>query len=147
MILVSRCRAHIHTNPNCSALNSGAGSLAVGELIGAAFFIVTVVAGGMAVVQPFRANRAVYLRDVIFFAGAVAMVGWIVYDQNIHLYEAVGLIMYYVVYVAVVVGSTWWKNRRRPKVVIQPAEEAPVNPLTATEYTPLIHRDTLTREL
>ncbi|KAI8579591.1 hypothetical protein K450DRAFT_241738 [Umbelopsis ramanniana AG] len=126
-----------------SALNSGSGSLAVGELVGAAFFIVTVVAGGMAIIQPFRAKRVVILRDVTFFTGAVAIVGWIVYDQKIYLYEAVGLILYYALYVVVVVGSIWWKNRRRPKVVIQPADEAPVSPLVATENTPLISKDSI----
>ncbi|KAH8555752.1 Sodium/calcium exchanger protein-domain-containing protein [Umbelopsis sp. PMI_123] len=95
-----------------SALNSGSGSLAVGELIGAAFFIVTVVAGGMALIHPFRAKRMVFLRDVTFFTGAVAVVGWIVYDQKIYLTEAAGLIFYYILYVAVVVGSTWWKNKQ-----------------------------------
>jgi sodium/potassium/calcium exchanger 6 len=120
----------------------------VGELVGAAFFIVTVVAGGMAVIQPFHAKRVVFIRDVTFFTGAVAIVGWIVYDHEIHLFEALGLVMYYCLYVEVVVGMTWWKHRRRLKVVIQPAEEVPpISPLTATEYTPLIHEDHQPREL
>ncbi|KAG2187793.1 hypothetical protein INT44_005483 [Umbelopsis vinacea] len=127
-----------------SALNSGSGSLAVGELVGAAFFIVTVVAGGMAIIQPFRAKRVVILRDVTFFTGAVTIVGWIVYDQKIYLYEAVGLILYYALYVVVVVGSVWWKSKRSPKVVLQPADEAPISPLlVVTENTPLISKDSI----
>ncbi|KAG2180898.1 hypothetical protein INT43_008478 [Umbelopsis isabellina] len=125
-----------------SALNSGSGSLAVGELVGAAFFIVTVVAGGMAIIHPFRAKKVVFLRDVTFFTGAVAIVGWISYDQKIHLYEAIGLILYYLLYVISVVGTTWWKNRRRVKVVIErePIEEAISSSTPPTERTPLIRK-------
>ncbi|CAM0136688.1 unnamed protein product [Umbelopsis sp. WA50703] len=125
-----------------SALNSGSGSLAIGELVGAAFFIVTVVAGGMAIIHPFRAKKVVFLRDVTFFTGAVAIVGWISYDQKIHLYEAIGLVLYYVLYVISVVGTTWWKNRGRVKVIVErePIEEA-ISPLSPpTERTPLIRK-------
>jgi Ca2+/Na+ antiporter len=107
---------------------------------------VTVVAGGMAIIQPFRAKRVVILRDVTFFTGAVAIVGWIVYDHKIYLSEAIGLILYYALYVVTVVGSTWWKNRRRPKVVIQPADETLVDPLIVTESTPLIPKTSINRE-
>lgn len=146
MFALCRSIIIVFTKSAHSALNSGSGSLAVGELVGAAFFIVTVVAGGMAIIQPFRAKRMVILRDVTFFTGAVAIVGWIVYDQKIYLSEAVGLILYYALYVVVVVGSTWWKNKRTPKVIIRPADEAPVSPLAVTESTPLIPKDTVNRE-
>jgi Ca2+/Na+ antiporter len=96
----------------------------------------------MAIIHPFRAKKVVFLRDVTFFTGAVAIVGWISYDQKIHLYEAIGLVLYYVLYVISVVGTTWWKNRGRVKVIVErePIEEA-ISPLSPpTERTPLIRK-------
>ncbi|KAJ2962376.1 hypothetical protein NQZ79_g2553 [Umbelopsis isabellina] len=95
-----------------SAMQSNFGSLALGELIGAASFIVSVVAGTMCAIRPFRAKRLSFLRDVSFFTVALVLVLLIVADGLIHLYEAVILIIFYVVYVAVVVGGNYYVKRR-----------------------------------
>ncbi|KAI9277934.1 Sodium/calcium exchanger protein-domain-containing protein [Umbelopsis sp. AD052] len=95
-----------------SAMQSNLGSLALGELIGAASFIVSVVAGTMCAIRPFRAKRLSFLRDVSFFTVALILVLLIVADGLIHLYEAIILIVYYVIYVAVVVGGNYYVKRR-----------------------------------
>ncbi|KAI8143011.1 Sodium/calcium exchanger protein-domain-containing protein [Fennellomyces sp. T-0311] len=86
-----------------SAMDSGAGSLAVGELIGAAFFIVSVVSGSMGIIRPFRSKRITFMRDASFLTGAIMMLTWIVYHQRIFWYHGVALIVYYLTYVFVVV--------------------------------------------
>ncbi|KAI7863716.1 Sodium/calcium exchanger protein-domain-containing protein [Spinellus fusiger] len=95
-----------------SAMKSNMGSLALGELIGAASFIVSVIAGSMCAIKPFRAKKLSFLRDVSFFTVAIILVMAIVADGLIHFYEAVTLIVFYVVYVSVVVGGNYYMKRR-----------------------------------
>ncbi|CAI2174918.1 11555_t:CDS:10 [Funneliformis geosporum] len=119
-----------------SAITLGSGSLAVGELIGAASFITSVVAGSMAVVSPFRVTKAPFLRDVIFFLVAISFVLVIISDGKIHLWESITLVLFYITYVSVVVIGTWWvKDQKRRKWQEQKARD---------EYTPtsLINGDT-----
>lgn len=84
-------------------MSSGSGSLAIGELIGAAFLLVSVVSGSMGIIRPFRSKRITFMRDASFLAGAVMMLTWIVYHQRIFWYHGVALIAFYVTYVFVVV--------------------------------------------
>ncbi|KAG2224954.1 hypothetical protein INT45_000075 [Circinella minor] len=95
-----------------SAMNSNMGSLALGELVGAAAFIVSVVAGSMCAIKPFRIKKLSFLRDVSFFTLAIFVVMAIVADGLIYLYEAIILILFYVVYVIVVVGGNYYTKRR-----------------------------------
>ncbi|KAI9276022.1 Sodium/calcium exchanger protein-domain-containing protein [Sporodiniella umbellata] len=95
-----------------SAMHSNLGSLALGELIGAAAFIVSVVAGSMCAIKPFRAKKFSFIRDVSFFTCAILLVMMIVSDGLIHLYEGIILIVFYVIYVLVVVGGNYYMKRR-----------------------------------
>ncbi|KAI9278591.1 Sodium/calcium exchanger protein-domain-containing protein [Phascolomyces articulosus] len=95
-----------------SAMHSNMGSLALGELVGAAAFIVSVVAGSMCAIKPFRTKKLSFLRDVSFFTLAIILVMGIVADGLIYLYEAIILILFYVVYVVVVVGGNYYTKRR-----------------------------------
>lgn len=98
-----------------SAMRAGSGSLAIGELIGAASFIVSVVAGTMCIMQSFTVNPIPFLRDVGFFSLAMALLFWILFDGLIEAWEAGLLAGLYVCYVLVVVASTWWDKRRERK--------------------------------
>ncbi|KAI8992445.1 Sodium/calcium exchanger protein-domain-containing protein [Pilobolus umbonatus] len=95
-----------------SAMQSNMGSLALGELIGAASFIVSVVAGSMCAIKPFRAKKFSFIRDVSFFTCAILLVMMIVADGYIHLYEAIILIVFYIVYVLTVVGGNYYMKKR-----------------------------------
>ena len=95
-----------------AAMRAGSGSLAIGELIGAAFFITSVVAGSMAIVNPFKVSRKSFLRDALFFTGAVAFSVCLLGDGKITTWETSGMIGYYVVYVMVVVMATWYWGKR-----------------------------------
>lgn len=90
-----------------SAMNSGSGSLAIGELIGAAFFIVSVVSGCMGIIRPFQSKRITFMRDASFLTGAIMILTWIVYHQRICWYHGIILIGYYITYVIVVVMGAY----------------------------------------
>ena len=95
-----------------SAMRVGSGSLAIGELIGAAFFITSVVAGSMAIVNPFKVSRKSFLRDLCFFAGAVAFSVGFLADGKLTKWETSSMIGYYLTYVIVVVMATWYWGKR-----------------------------------
>ncbi|KAG0211906.1 hypothetical protein BGX28_007188 [Mortierella sp. GBA30] len=96
-----------------SAMGAGSASLAIGELVGAASFITSVVVGSMAIIKPFKVSRAPFLRDVIFFAGCVLFTLYTVVDGKITFFESSFLIMYYVFYVSFVVVGNWWHQRAK----------------------------------
>lgn len=87
------------------------GSLAVGELIGAASFITAVVAGAMAIVRPFKVAKKSFVRDVVFFTVSVAFALYFLHDGNIKRWECVVMISFYVSYVIFVVAWHWWQKK------------------------------------
>ncbi|KNE71639.1 hypothetical protein AMAG_16197 [Allomyces macrogynus ATCC 38327] len=95
-----------------SALTSGAGGLALGELVGAAAFITTMVLGCVAYIAPFTLNKAAFLRDGLFFVGSLILILIVAFDHAITLAESIALMAYYALYVAVVVAGEWWTARR-----------------------------------
>ncbi|KAI7904347.1 Sodium/calcium exchanger protein-domain-containing protein [Cokeromyces recurvatus] len=95
-----------------SAMQSNLGSLALGELIGAASFIVSIVAGSMCAIKPFRVKKFSFFRDVSFFTCAIILVMIIISDGFIQLYEAIILILFYIAYVLVVVGGNYYMKKR-----------------------------------
>lgn len=101
-----------------AAMRVGSGSLAIGELIGAAFFITTVVTGSMAIVRPFKVSRKSFLRDVMFFFGAVVLTVFLLVDGKITIWETTFMIAYYIIYVCTVVVTTWyWGKISRQRMI------------------------------
>lgn len=98
-----------------SAMRANSGSLAIGELLGAASFIVSCVVGSMCIIKPFRVNRGPFLRDVGFFTVAVALLLVILWDGRIRPWEAWVLVALYIFYVAIVVVGTWWERKKERK--------------------------------
>ena len=96
-----------------AAMGSNSGSMAVGELIGAAGFITAVVAGSMALVREFKVSKRTFVRDVVFFIIAISFTMVFLADGELHLWECFVMIGYYIFYVVVVVGWHWWTTRRR----------------------------------
>ncbi|KAF7336627.1 hypothetical protein MVEN_02097200 [Mycena venus] len=95
-----------------SAMRADSGSLAIGELLGAASFIVSCVVGSMCIIKPFQLHRAIYfVRDVGFMFTAVTLLLVILWDGNIRFWEAALMIALYITYVAIVVVGTWWERR------------------------------------
>ena len=98
-----------------AAMRSNSGSLAIGELIGAATFITSVVAGSMALVRPFKVARRSFIRDVGFFIAAVAFSMVLLADGRIHTWESATMVCLYLFYVAMVVTWHWYLVRQRRK--------------------------------
>lgn len=98
-----------------SAMRAGSGALAIGELLGAASFIVSCVVGSMCIIKPFRVHPKPFLRDVGFFTAAVSLLLGILWDGIIMAWEAGVLIALYVLYVLVVVVGTWWDRRQEKR--------------------------------
>ncbi|KAG0022720.1 AAA ATPase midasin [Entomortierella chlamydospora] len=90
-----------------SAIGAGSGTLAIGEVVGAAAFTTSVVVGSMMVAQPFKISREPFLRDTIFFTGCILFTLYMVMSKEIKLWQSVTLIVAYVVYVAFVVYGGW----------------------------------------
>ncbi|KIY65862.1 hypothetical protein CYLTODRAFT_423944 [Cylindrobasidium torrendii FP15055 ss-10] len=107
-----------------SAMRANSGSLAIGELLGAASFIVSCVVGSMCIIRPFDVNRGPFLRDVGFFTAAVIMLLVILLDGHIRPIEAMLMVMLYLVYVAYVVIGTWWNRRRRRREQVENLERS-----------------------
>ena len=95
-----------------AAMKTHSGSLAVGELIGAASFITAVVAGSMALVRPFKVARKSFVRDIGFFIVAASFSMSFLADGHLSLWECAVMVGFYVFYVAFVVGWHWYLRRR-----------------------------------
>ncbi|KAF7188245.1 putative cation exchanger C3A12.06c, partial [Pseudocercospora fuligena] len=96
-----------------AAMSTNSGSLAVGELFGAAGFITAVVSGSMALIRPFHVAKKSFVRDVGFFIVAAAFSMVFLWDGRLHFWECVAMVIYYIVYVIFVVAWHWWLGRRR----------------------------------
>lgn len=69
----------------------------------------------MALITPFRVSRRTFLRDVGFFSIAVTLTLAILYDQYIHLWEALLMVGLYAIYVIYVAIGSWWERRNAEK--------------------------------
>lgn len=98
-----------------AAINSHSGSLAIGELIGAAGFITSVVAGSMAIIRPFKVAKKSFIRDVAFFTIAVAFSMVFLANGSLELWECAVMVLLYIFYVIMVVFWHWWIGRRLRK--------------------------------
>lgn len=96
-----------------AAMSSHSGSLAIGELMGAAGFITAVVAGSMALVREFKVGKKTFVRDVGFFIVAASFSMVFLADGALHLWECCVMVGFYVFYVCVVVVWHWHLGRRR----------------------------------
>ncbi|KAK9457243.1 Sodium/calcium exchanger protein-domain-containing protein [Dipodascopsis uninucleata] len=88
-----------------AAMKIGSGSLAIGELIGSASFITSVVGGTMAIIRPFTVQADSFIRDVGFFTISIAFSIYCLQDGKIYTWECIGMISVYVVYVIFI--ATW----------------------------------------
>ncbi|KAF8992834.1 Sodium/calcium exchanger protein-domain-containing protein [Cyathus striatus] len=102
-----------------SAMRTGSGSLAIGELLGAASFIVSCVVGSMCIISPFKVHPKPFVRDVGFFTSAVLLIIVILWDGEIRHWEAASLIGLYLIYVLTVVLGSWWDRRQERRKQIE----------------------------
>lgn len=98
-----------------AAMGSNSGSMAVGELIGAAGFITAVVAGSMALVREFGVSKKTFVRDICFFIVAVGFSMGFLADGKLVLWECFVMIGFYLFYVVTVVGWHWISAKRKAR--------------------------------
>lgn len=98
-----------------SAMRSNSGGLAIGELLGAAAFVTSCVAGSMCIIKPFRVDPVPFLRDVSFFMLSVIVILVVLWDSKLELWEAMSLVGLYLFYVSIVVIGSWVERRRENK--------------------------------
>lgn len=96
-----------------AAMSTNSGSMAIGELIGAAGFITAVVAGSMALVREFKVGKKSFVRDVGFFIVAASFSMVFLADGHLHFWECCVMIGFYLFYVTVVVSWHWYEQRKR----------------------------------
>ena len=125
-----------------AAMKTHSGSLAIGELIGAAGFITAVVAGSMALVRPFKVPRKTFVRDVGFFAVAASFSMVFLADGHLNLWECAVMIAFYVFYVAFVLVWHWYFGQRSKRKQIDATARGHFNTATSEDdITETYHDD------
>lgn len=96
-------------------------------LFGAGIFVTTVVVGVISFISTeIKLTSRPFIRDVLFYLGAMSWTFITLYKENITMEEAIGFIAFYVVYIAVVIiGRYVYQRCKRTavRVEIQPDPE------------------------
>ena len=74
-----------------AAMDSSSPSMAIGELLGAATFITSVVAGSMALVKPFHVVRASLIRDILFLVVTLVFLTAVMVDSFLRLWHCIAM--------------------------------------------------------
>ncbi|KAG7661147.1 uncharacterized protein J8A68_005349 [[Candida] subhashii] len=95
------------------AINMDSSGLAIAELLGASLFIVTVVIGSIAVVNPFEVPQNLFIRDIVMYLSViliviVSMMIW----GSLSIFVCLILVLIYILYVGLAVYSHSAKKRR-----------------------------------
>jgi len=90
--------------------------LVFGELFGAGIFVTACVAGAVSITRPFLLMQRPFLRDVSFYILAAFGAFCIFWKQEMHVYDAVGFLVLYIVYLIVVIVGRYIHQRNRLSV-------------------------------
>lgn len=92
----------------------------MGELLGAADFITTVIAGSMALVTPFQTKRDSFVRDAsVLGINSLLLLSVLLYGE-LKAWYCGCMIAFHVLYLLCFVGYHWWLSRRSPDGVQTP---------------------------
>jgi len=116
--IFSAVAAFTNSNPNVAGV-------AVGSLIGSAILLSTIVAGLVSFTQSFSVAKRPFLRDLIFYIAAVYWLFCLLYRGNIDIYNSVGFLVFYVVYVLIAVIGRYI-NQRSKSTSIEADERSPL---------------------
>jgi Ca2+/Na+ antiporter len=102
-----------------AATLGGNPDVGVSAILGAGVFVTTVVTGAVSMVSDAKVDRRPFLRDVGFYIAATVYLLFAFLDQKVSIYEAVGFLVFYAVFAAVVVVGRSiyqkWKQAQRDK--------------------------------
>ncbi|KAK8794984.1 hypothetical protein WA588_003835 [Blastocystis sp. NMH] len=88
----------------------GMTEIGVGANMGAGMFITSVIAGCVAVFSNCEINKSSFLRDIIFYLVAVIYLILVFFDKHIKMWEAIGFLLLYAVYITIVLS-----RRKKPQ--------------------------------
>ncbi|KAJ2807395.1 hypothetical protein H4S07_003596, partial [Coemansia furcata] len=95
-----------------SAVRAGSGALALGQLVGSASFIVSVVVGATTLVVPvYKVSQLSYLRELCFFVATIGMVAVIVLSERLSRGLAICMMALYIAYVVTVMVTTYYEEQ------------------------------------
>lgn len=98
-----------------ASMAAGSPELAIGELVGAASFISTVIAGSIALLGPFYIRKMSFARDSFFLMLTALLLLPVLVTQKLYFWQGLVMIGLYVVYVGWVVGYHWWTRSTSSK--------------------------------
>ncbi|KAK5400953.1 hypothetical protein LTR06_011075 [Exophiala xenobiotica] len=96
-----------------AAMSRSSQDLALGELLGAAAFITSVVAGSMPLIRPFAVVKLSLVRDIVFLLATTSFLAYVMVDGHLRLWHCIAMLIFYFIYVFVVVGWHWWLSRHQ----------------------------------
>lgn len=82
-----------------SALSSDSSSLAIGELIGSAAFVICFIIGAMGIIRPFEVNHMEFIKDLYLFLALILLSFLFIYDEKLWDWECIMMILAYIAYV------------------------------------------------
>jgi sodium/potassium/calcium exchanger 6 len=99
-----------------AGIGQGRPGLVFGELFGTGVFLTALVAGAVCIIKPFKLMERPFLRDIVFYLIAGFWAFYIFWRQEIRLFDAVGFLALYLVYLAVVLIGRYVNNKIRTDV-------------------------------
>ena len=93
-----------------AAMNRSSHNLALGELLGAAAFITSVIPGSMALLQEFEVVKLSLVRDASFLLITIGLLSFVMNDGYLRLWHCGALAAIYVSYTLTVAGQHWWQS-------------------------------------
>jgi len=60
------------------------------ELISAGVFVTLIIAGSVALHKPFKVPLGSFMRDTLFYLVSVCWITFVVWDETVHFWEAIG---------------------------------------------------------
>ncbi|KAJ2287920.1 hypothetical protein IW141_004629 [Coemansia sp. RSA 355] len=95
-----------------SAVRAGSAALAIGQIVGSAAFIVSVVVCATTLAVPvYKVSRLSYLRELCFFVATASMVAIIVLSERLTQTMAVFMVALYAAYVLTVVITAYYEEK------------------------------------
>ena len=95
------------------AVFSGNTEIGVGANVGAGMFVTSIVAGCVAVFSDCVVNRRAFIRDSLFYLVGIIYLICVFFDSRIKLWEALGFIVLYIVYIVFVFVSPKAKSQAK----------------------------------
>ncbi|MFW6019591.1 MAG: calcium/sodium antiporter [Bacteroidales bacterium] len=103
----------------------GHAEIGMGTIVGSALFNVLAIIGGVALVRKAVVSWQPILRDTSFYLISIALLAFVFYNDEIHLFEAILLMAVYILYVFAVIYWSRFFPYKDDAVYVEPTEKEP----------------------